>query len=83
MGNLLDIVVHSANIQDRAGVKLLLTPESQKKFPSLSWICADKGYTGTGLKNIKEAGFRGEIITHTEDRQVYTLKEGEEAHLSK
>lgn len=49
MGLLLRVVVHPADIQDRAGAKLLLDGIKQR-FPRLSLIRADQGYSGPSLK---------------------------------
>ena len=42
--------VHAANLQDRAGAKLLLEPlaaqQQREAFPRLRLLWADKGYTG-------------------------------------
>lgn len=46
LGLLLMIVVHSAGIQDRVGVKSLLIKMAQK-YRRLEVIFADGGYTGT------------------------------------
>jgi putative transposase len=43
MGLILAIVVHSADIQDRDGAKLVLK-EMQYKYPLLKKILADGGY---------------------------------------
>lgn len=50
---LLDIVVHSAGIQDRIGAKALLI-RMHKAFPRLSLIWADGGYTGKLIEWTKE-----------------------------
>lgn len=44
-GLILDVLVHPANITDRQGAKLLLSP-LKKVFPRLSLIWADSGYAG-------------------------------------
>jgi len=63
-GLLLKVVVHVANIQDRAGVKLLLTP-IKDLFPRLKKVWVDTGYTGTGQKWIaEELGWEVEIVKH-------------------
>ena len=46
MGLLLCIVVHAANIQERAGAKLVLEKASNRGFPRLQKILADDGYSG-------------------------------------
>jgi putative transposase len=53
MGLLLKVVVHAADIQDREGVKLLLEP-IKGRFPRISLVWVDNGYTGTGRTWIKE-----------------------------
>lgn len=46
LGNLLEIVVHAADIQDRDGAKLVLTKLSQATQEALKKIWADGGYRG-------------------------------------
>ena len=46
LGNLLEIVVHAADIQDRDGAKLVLTKLSQATQETLKKIWADGGYRG-------------------------------------
>jgi len=48
MGFILAVVVHSADLQDREGAKLVLQ-ELRFKFPRLRKIMADGGYTGEQL----------------------------------
>jgi len=45
MGFIMAVVVHSADLQDREGAKIVLQ-ELQFKFPRLKKILADGGYTG-------------------------------------
>ena len=45
MGFILSVVVHSADMQDREGAKLVLQ-KLRFKFPPLKTILADGGYTG-------------------------------------
>ena len=45
MGLVLSVIVHSANIQDRDGAKLLLS-DAKKKLPRLVIIWADHSYKG-------------------------------------
>ena len=49
MGMLLQVIVHSAGIQDRDGAKLLLT-KCRFKFPKLRLIWVDGGYAGKLLE---------------------------------
>ena len=46
MGLLLCIVVHAANIQERAGAKLVLEKASNRGLPRLEKVLADDGYSG-------------------------------------
>ena len=50
MGLLLVVLVHKADIQERAGAKLLLQRAATKGFARLSLIWADGGYTGAAFK---------------------------------
>jgi Transposase DDE domain len=42
----LEVRVHSARVQDREGIKLLLELSSTDRFPRLSHLWLDVGYTG-------------------------------------
>jgi putative transposase len=46
MGLLPSVVVHAANIQERAGAKKLLRRVKKKRFKRLKLIWADGGYSG-------------------------------------
>jgi len=46
MGLLLCIVVHAANIQERAGAKLVLAKASNRGLPRLEKVLAADGYSG-------------------------------------
>ncbi len=64
MGLLLKVVVHAADMQDRAGVKLLLEP-IKGRFPRISLVWVDNGYTGTGRTWIKEhMGWEVVVVSH-------------------
>jgi putative transposase len=63
-GLVLKAVVHTANIQDREGVPLLLSP-IKGTFPRLKKVWVDQGYTGKGREWIKEQmGWEVEIVRH-------------------
>src|ERR671910_1271763 len=47
-GLVLEARIHSAQIQDREGIKLLLEPSSSDRLPRLSHLWLDAGYTGEG-----------------------------------
>ena len=53
LGLLLRVKVHAADVQDRAGVPLLLAGIDQQ-FPRISLVWVDQGYTGTGKAWIEE-----------------------------
>jgi putative transposase len=64
MGLLLGVVVHAADIQDREGVKFLLEP-IKGRFPRISLVWVDNGYTGTGRTWIKEhMGWEVVVVSH-------------------
>jgi len=64
LGLLLKVVVHVANIQDRAGVRLLLEPV-KGVFPRMQKVWVDSGYTGTGQEWIETTmGWEVEVVKH-------------------
>jgi putative transposase len=64
LGLVLKGVVHTASIQDRAGVPLLLEGVTER-FPRLQHIWLDQGYTGSGRQWIDEhRGWSVEIVQH-------------------
>lgn len=64
LGLLLKVVVHVANLQDRAGVRLLLEP-IKGMFPRMRKIWVDSGYTGTGAEWITTTmGWEVEVVKH-------------------
>jgi putative transposase len=64
MGLLLKVVVHSAKLQDREGVPLLLE-QVKGHFPRMEKVWVDNGYTGTGRNWIKEhMGWEVEVVSH-------------------
>ncbi|MHB8577375.1 MAG: IS5 family transposase [Dehalococcoidia bacterium] len=63
-GLVLKAKVHSAGIQDRAGVPTLLA-DARKLFPRLAHLWVDQGYTGTGKAWIEEQlGWTVEVVQH-------------------
>jgi putative transposase len=66
-GLVLEVKVHGAQIQDRDGIKLLLEPSSPDRFPRLSHLWLDAGYTGqdrgTGWVE-RTLGWTAEIVRH-------------------
>src|SRR5260370_23690215 len=64
LGLLLKVVVHSAKLQDREGVPLLLEPV-KGQFPRMEKVWVDNAYTGTGRTWIKEhMGWEVEVVSH-------------------
>lgn len=63
-GLLLRVVVHPANLQDRAGAKLVLVGMDDA-FPRIRQLWADQGYTGKVRTWIKETlGWEVTIVRH-------------------
>lgn len=63
-GLVLRAKVHTADIQDRAGVPLLLEGAGEQ-FPRVEHLWVDQGYTGTGKSWIEEhLGWRVEVVPH-------------------
>lgn len=64
-GYLMGVIVHAADIRDRAGAKQLLAPLSNK-FDRMELIWVDAGYSGQPFKNWVEQhlGWRVELVEH-------------------
>ena len=63
-GLVLRVKVHTAALQDRAAVPLLLAGASEQ-FPRLSHVWVDQGYTGSGKEWIEhELGWTVEVVQH-------------------
>lgn len=74
LGLLLAVKVHSAGFVDRRGAPLLLQ-ELRGRFPRLSHLFADNGYTGPLVAWIKDLlGWETEIVPKPER---WALKDGE------
>jgi putative transposase len=66
-GLVLEVRVHSAQVQDREGIKLLLDPSSSDRLPRLSHLWLDAGYTGQdkGAGWVESVlGWTAEIVRH-------------------
>ncbi len=66
-GLVLEVRIHSAQIQDREGIKLLLEPSSPDRLPRLSHLWLDAGYTGqdSGAGWVQSVlGWTAEIVRH-------------------
>jgi len=68
LGLLLCIVVHAANIQERAGAKMLLAKASRKGLPRLEKVLADDGYSGQPMQEYvrEKYGWEFESVKRTE-----------------
>jgi putative transposase len=68
MGLLLCIVVHAANVQERAGAKLVLEKASGRGLPRLKKILADDGYSGQPMVDYvrEKYGWEFESVKRTE-----------------
>ena len=73
MGLLLSVVVHSAGIQDRDGVKLV-SEKARNRFPRMKRIWADGGYAGQLLEWLQTlSGWILEIVKRPKDAKRFTL----------
>jgi len=66
-GLVLELRVHSANVTDRDGIKLLLEPSSRERLPRLLHVWLDAGYTGQdkGAGWVERTlGWTTEIVRH-------------------
>jgi putative transposase len=63
-GLVLRVAVHTAALQDRAAVPLLLA-DAPQRFPRLEHLWVDQGYTGSGREWIeRELGWSVEVVQH-------------------
>ncbi len=75
MGLLLDVVVHKADIQERAGAKLLLLRALKRGFTRLALIWADGGYSGEPFANwvLQHCGWLVEVIKRSDDTKGFVV----------
>ena len=68
LGLLICIVVHAANIQERAGAKLVLQKASSRGLPRLEKVLADDGYSGKPMAEEarEKYGWEFESVKRTE-----------------
>lgn len=53
MGNLLSVVIHAANVHDtKAGI--FTAKRAYERYPSIQKFCADAGYRGTFISDLKQ-----------------------------
>jgi putative transposase len=73
LGLVLAVVVHAANIQDRDGAKLVLQ-KLVGRFPRLTLIWADGGYTGQLIEWTKQlANWTIEIVKRSDDLHTFQV----------
>ena len=75
MGLLLCVVVHAANIQERAGAKKLLRRTLKKGFKRLKLIWADGGYSGQPMRDwvMDLASWLFEVVKRSADRKGFVV----------
>jgi putative transposase len=75
LGLLIAVVVHKANIQERAGAKLLLERVKEKRFKRLVLIWADGGYHGQPMRDwvMDLAGWLFEVIKRSDDTKGFAV----------
>lgn len=75
MGLVLVVLVHQANIQERAGAQSLLQRAKRKGFARLSLIWADGGYSGQPMIDwvFALAGWVFEVVKRTDDLKGFKI----------
>jgi len=67
LGLLICIVVHTANIGERAGAKLVLEKMGVRSLPRLQKVLADGGYTGESMREeAAKYGLEWEVVKRSE-----------------
>lgn len=65
LGLVLAVCVHGADVQDRAGARLLVDAVPPHALPRLGLVWADQGYTGPFAEWLRETrGWRLEVVRH-------------------
>ena len=67
LGLLTDVLVHPANIQDRAGGVPLIEKMAPNE-PRMSHLWGDSGYTGGFVRFVRRMGWTIEVVTRADDR---------------
>ncbi|MGH9781173.1 MAG: IS5 family transposase [Candidatus Acidiferrales bacterium] len=75
LGLLLNVVVHSANVQDRDGARLVLDQRTRRLFPFIDRIFADAGYQGMKAATAiaKTGSWKLEIVKRNELHRFVVL----------
>ena len=75
LGLVMGVVVHEADIQDRAGA-VLLFDKVRNLFPRMQHVWADAGYTGKLIAAVKQVmGWTVEIVKHPWSGNLWTWVE--------
>lgn len=81
-GLLLQARVHPADLQDRAAVPLLLEGAADR-FPQITLVWADQGYTGSGRAWIEDhLGWQVSIVQHPPQPRGRWVPHGDLSDLS-
>jgi len=75
LGLLLEVVVHKADIQERAGAKLLLLRALKRGFERLCLIWVDGGYSGKPFFNwvLDRCGWLVEVVKRSDDVEGFVV----------
>ena len=75
LGLILFVVVHTADIQERAGAKLVLAKAAQSGLPRLETVLADDGYSGRPMREyvFEQHGWRFVSVMRTELHQFKVM----------
>jgi transposase len=75
LGLLLNVVVHPADVQDRAGVRLVLDRRTRRLFPVVERVFAEAGYQGpvVAAAVVKTGSWTIEIVKRNEMHRVVVL----------
>ncbi|MDE2166221.1 MAG: IS5 family transposase [Alphaproteobacteria bacterium] len=75
LGLLLNVVVHSADVQDRDGARLVLDQRTRRRFPFIERIFADAGYQGAKMAAAiaKTGTWKLEIVKRNELHRFVVL----------
>jgi transposase len=74
-GLLLNVAVHPASVQDRDGIKQVLTKRVRRRFPLLEVIFADAGYQGPRVREAvrKSGAWRIEIVKRPDAQKGFAV----------
>lgn len=75
LGLLLEVLVHKASIQERAGAKMLLLRALERGFTRLSLIWVDGGYSGKPFFNwvLQHCGWLVEVVKRSDDAKGFVV----------